>query len=129
MSKRSHASTAPPIDDTPRANRVRIAGRLSADPEVRDLPSGDVLVLLRVVVPRPDGSRSDSLPVAVGPSPARGRRRAPGQATAATVKRAAALGEGDEVAVEGWLQRRFWDAGAAGRRSRLQVVAEQVRRA
>lgn len=108
-------------------NSVRICGRLSADPDVRELPSGDTLVLLRVVVARPDGSRSDSLPVAVGP-PAAGKRRAPGQATAATVRRAGRLTRGDEVVIEGWLQRRFWDAGPAGRRSRLQIVAERLTR-
>ncbi|HEX2027100.1 MAG TPA: hypothetical protein VHF25_03795 [Nitriliruptorales bacterium] len=34
---------------------------------------------------------------------------------------------GERIHVEGWLQRRFWDAGEAGRRSRLQVVAVEFR--
>lgn len=114
-------------DAAPAANSVRLTGRLSVDPERRELPSGDTLVLLRVVVERPDGSRRDSLPVVVGPAPVRGQRRRPGQAAAATVRRAAALAVGDDVVVEGWLERRFWRAGDA-RRTRLQVVAERVAR-
>jgi single-strand DNA-binding protein len=108
-------------------NFVRVRGRLSRDPEVRTLPSGDELVLLRVVVDRPDGDRADSLPVAVGPPPGRGRRRRPGQADATTIRRAARLRAGARVEVQGWIQRRFWDAGASGRRSRLQIVAVGVR--
>lgn len=110
------------------ANAVRLNGRLSAVPEVKELRSGATLVLLRVVVRRPDGERVDSLPVAVGPAPDKGRKRRPGQATLRTVRAAAGMEEGDEVVVEGWLQRRFWDAGGQ-RRSRLQVIAESVTRA
>jgi single-strand DNA-binding protein len=110
------------------ANEIRLSGYLSAPPDIKELESGATIVLLRVVVRRPDGERIDSLPVAVGPHPRKGERRAAGQAAARTVKRAATLDEGDEVVVSGWLQRRFWDAGGQ-RRSRLQVVAETVARA
>ncbi|MBW3662920.1 MAG: hypothetical protein KY469_07460 [Actinobacteria bacterium] len=109
------------------ANEIRLSGYLSAPPDIKELESGATIVLLRVVVRRPDGDRVDSLPVAVGPPPRRGERRAVGQATARTVRHAAGLDEGDEVVVSGWLQRRFWDAGGQ-RRSRLQVVAETVAR-
>jgi len=34
-------------------NSVRLVGRVSAEPEHRELPSGDQLVQLRVVVARP----------------------------------------------------------------------------
>lgn len=108
-------------------NEVRITGRLSADADVKDLPSGDVLVLLKVVVARPEGNRVDSLPVVVGPGPDRGRRRNVIQASRRTVTRATKLSEGERVTVEGWLKRHFWDAGGA-RRSRLQVVATEVSR-
>lgn len=114
------------VDDAV-SNRVRLAGRLSAPPEVKEFDSGATLVLLRVVVRRPDGQRVDSLPVAVGPAPDEGRSRAPGQATRRTVRSATRLAEGDEVVVDGWIQRRFWDAGGQ-RRSRLQIVAETVAR-
>lgn len=106
-------------------NRIVIEGRLSAPPEVKELESGEVVVLLRVVARRPDGGRVDSLPVAVGPPPPAGTRRSPGQAGRREVARAGRLAEGDRVHVEGYLQRRFWAAGGA-RRSRLQVVAERI---
>lgn len=107
-------------------NQVRITGRLSADADIKDLPSGDVLVLLKVVVGRLEGNRVDSLPVVVGPGPDAGRRRNAIQPTRRTVTRATKLTEGDRVAVEGWLKRHFWDAGGV-RRSRLQVVATELR--
>ena len=106
-------------------NRIELEGRLSRPPEEKELPSGDRLVLLRVVVRRPDGSRVDSIEVAVGPPPSRGRRRRPGQALTGTVRRAAGLAEGDRVRVEGHLERRFWRAGG-GPRTRLQVVAAEL---
>lgn len=108
-------------------NQIVLEGRLSAEPELRDLPSGDTLVQLRVVVQRPDGSRVDSLPVVVGPGPAKGRRRGPGQASRREVARASGLACDERVRVEGWLQRRFWAAGGV-RRTRLQVVATSVER-
>lgn len=109
---------------TRRANRVQLRGRLSRAPEDRTLPSGDRLVLLRVMVERPDGSREDSIPVAVGPTRPRSRGRR-GRASSPTVRRAAELAVGDEVAVDGWIERRFWEADGR-RRSRLQVVAEEL---
>lgn len=108
-------------------NQIVLEGRLSADPERRALPSGDELVALRVVVRRPDGGRVDSLPVVVGPPPPKGQRKRPGQVGRREVARAGKLGQDDVVRVEGWLQRRFWDAGGA-RRSRLQVVATSIDR-
>ena len=45
------------------------------------------------------------------------------------VARAEQLDVGDEVTVDGWLQRRFWEASAGVRASRLQVVATTVTRA
>lgn len=106
-------------------NRVELAGRLSAPPTVHELDAGNLLVVLRLAVRRPDGRRSDGLPVVVGPSPDPGVRRRPGQAGRRTVQRAARLPEGHTIRVSGWLQRHFWESG--GRRlSRLQVVAEQL---
>lgn len=107
------------------ANRVELVGTLSAPPDVKDLSSGSRLVLLKMVVDRPDGSRRDSLPVVVGPPPDRGRHLTPGQADTATVRRAAALDEGARVTVRGWLKRHFWQA-PEGTRTRLQVVAAEL---
>lgn len=119
-------------------NEVQLVGRVSGDPTQRELPSGDVLVQLRVVVPRPP-------------------RRAPRQATAGepdedsakdsasarqrlqvdTIdvacwtarSRAAALRlvDGAGARVEGSLRRRFFSTGA-GRASRYEVEARSVRR-
>jgi len=105
-------------------NEVRLRGRLSGPPETRELPSGDVVVLLRLVVPRAEGSRSvrpgdtrrrtvDTLDCAVW----RGdlRRKVVGWA------------EGDQVEVTGALHRRFWRAGTAVA-SRCEVEAAAVKR-
>lgn len=119
-------STADAPTATDDVNRVVLEGRLTRDPEERTLPSGDLLVVLRVAVHRPDGSRIDSVEVAVGPPPGRGHRRAPGQALTATVRSCAARRAGDRVRVEGHLERRFWRAGGAPR-TRMQVVAHEVR--
>lgn len=127
MPTRVPATAATDPDTDPDVNEVVLAGRLSAAPDVKDLDAGTQLVLLRVVSRRPDGSRVDSLPVVVGPPPERGRRRAPGQARARDVRRAAGLAADDRVRVVGRVQRHFWDAGGA-RRSRIQVVAETVER-
>ena len=44
--------------DHPHRNDVALRGRVSAEPETRELPSGDTLVTLRLVVDRPP--RDDS---------------------------------------------------------------------
>jgi single-strand DNA-binding protein len=50
------ARTAPPeaAPGPTHVNTVCLLGRLAADPEPRDLPSGDLLLTFRVVVDRPD---------------------------------------------------------------------------
>ncbi|WP_345508874.1 single-stranded DNA-binding protein [Terrabacter aeriphilus] len=106
-------------------NEVALRGRVAAAAEERELPSGDRIVVLRVVVPR---------------TPARGRRRVGEPARRATVdtldvvcwtaatRRAALRLRADDVAeVEGALRRRFFGA-AGGRQSRYEVEAEVVRR-
>jgi single-strand DNA-binding protein len=122
---RGRGSADHEVDGPSDVNRIVLEGRLSQEPEEKSLPSGDVLVVLRVVVRRPDGARVDSIEVAVGPPPARGHRRAPGQALTRTVRRSASLRAGDRVRVEGHLERRFWRAGGAPR-TRMQVVASEV---
>lgn len=50
----STAAAAPPV------NRVELSGRVSAEPESRSLPSGDVVVSFRLVVQRDAAARRRS---------------------------------------------------------------------
>ena len=79
-------------------NDVVLRGRLSAPPELRPLPSGDTLLVFKLVVrrekPRPRGPKSDVI-TCVSLLPALQR-----YATAWTTD--------DVVEVEGAVQRRFW---------------------
>jgi len=87
-------------------NEVRLVGRLAADPQLRELPSGDTVWNLRVVVERPLPSgeekprqRVDSLECAVWG----GRLK----------KQVDSWSAGDVVEVSGALRRRFFRAGGA----------------
>jgi single-strand DNA-binding protein len=93
-------------DEVPAVNEVRLVGRLGAQPELRELPSGDTVWSLRVVVARPvpaarerPRQRVDSLECAVWS----GRLKK-------QVERWAA---GDVVEVTGAMRRRFFRAGGA----------------
>jgi single-strand DNA-binding protein len=103
-------------------NEVRIAGRISAGPDERVLPSGDVLWTFRVVVPRTasrPGARPgvDALECAVWG----GRVR----------RSVASWRPGDVVEVSGALRRRFFRvAGGAASRFEIDVAAGRlIRRA
>jgi single-strand DNA-binding protein len=110
-------------------NAVRLRGRVSTLPERRVLPSGDEVVVLRLVVRRAEGDAVDALDVSVGPGPAAGGRRAAGHVGRRVLAAAERLAVDDRVEVVGQLRRRWWDAGGT-RRSRLEVrvtaVAEVV---
>ena len=100
-------------------NEVRLTGRLAADPVLRELPSGDSVWNLRVVVdrPAPQGKdkprqRVDSLECAVWS----GRLKT-------QVK---GWSEGDVVRVTGSLRRRFFRAAGATA-SRVEVELTQGR--
>lgn len=102
-------------------NQVTLSGRVSADPEVRELPSGDEVVTFRLVVPREEGSpsrqRVDVLDCAVW----HGRLRRSTRTWRA----------GDVVEVGGAIRRRFFRTGA-GAASRVEIevgTARMVRRA
>lgn len=107
-----------------RVNEVRVIGRTSAPPERKTLPSGDEVVLFRVVVPRATGRGADTLPVAVGPAPARGRP-GPDQVGRRLLAQAERSQAGDQVEVRGELRRRWWSAGT-GRASRIEIRATSV---
>ncbi len=120
-------------------NEVRLVGRVSGEPETRSMPSGDEVVLLRVVVrrpPEPVRARSAArTPVVPGDDPP---ARTPPRPTVDTIdvscwtavtRRAGLrLTAGDAVEVEGALRRRFYRAGPTVQ-SRYDVVAARVRRA
>lgn len=94
-------------------NEVVLVGRVSADPEDRELPSGDVLTTFRLVVDRPPPTR----PLPEGVRPATTDTLDCVAWTGRVQRSARALRAGDVVAVEGALRRRFWRSptGAASR--------------
>ena len=102
-------------------NEVRLVGRLGADPQVRELPSGDTLWTLRVVVDRPPvpagrvkrGQRVDTLECAVWA----GRLK----------QQVRAWSAGDVVEVSGALRRRFFRAsGATASRVEVELTRGRV---
>lgn len=91
-------------------NLTVLCGHLAAPPEIRSFESGSRLIryLLTVRSERPR-RRVDVLPVTLwDPS-----------------DDMTGLSTGSRLWVVGTVQRRFWD-GAQGRRSRLEIIAEQV---
>ncbi|MDQ4008243.1 MAG: single-stranded DNA-binding protein [Actinomycetota bacterium] len=121
MSTHTAHSDAGTSEPSPSAhlNAVSLSGRLAAEPEARDLPSGDLLLTFRLVVDRPavPGDR---------------RRRVDTIDCAAwsgRVQRSVrAWSAGDVVSVEGQLRRRF-RRGDAGATSRVEVEVTRARRA
>jgi len=104
----AHSNEAPDLVDDQAAsvNEVRLVGRLATEPQLRELPSGDTVWNLRVVVDRrqPAGKakprqRVDSLECAVWSGRLKGQ--------------IAGWKAGDVVDVSGALRRRFFRAGAA----------------
>lgn len=92
-------------------NEVRLVGRISQDPEVRELPSGDTLWTFRVVVDRV-GDRGGSKQTVDVLDCAVWRRR---------VQRSVARWQaGDVVQLDGAIRRRFF-RGAGGTASRVEV--------
>jgi single-strand DNA-binding protein len=91
-------------------NLVILAGRLAAPPELRVFESGARLVRYLITVRADEPRRRvDVLPVTLWDPPDEDYEPQ----------------VGDRVHAMGSVQRRFW-SNAEGRRSRLEVVAEQV---
>lgn len=93
-------------------NLVVLAGRLAAPPEIRQFESGSVLVryLMTVRAEEPT-SRVDVIPITLWDPP-------PELLDCELVP-------GDRIWAAGSVQRRFWSA-EEGRRSRIEIVADQV---
>ena len=102
-------------------NEVTVGGRVSGSPVERELPSGDTVVQLRLVVPRSTrrprgrgGSASvDTIDIACW--------------TKVLQRKAVRLKPGDFVTVHGALRRRFWRS-SAGPASRYEVEAAALDR-
>lgn len=105
-------------------NDVALRGRLAAAPQVRELPSGDEVATLRLVVgrdprdgpPQVDGKRGvtvDTLDCSAWRSPTR--------------RQVLRWEPGDVVEVEGSLRRRFYRAGGTPV-SRWDVLIRRARR-
>ena len=119
--KNKPSDTADSGDLEVATNDVRLVGRLSAEPSVVELPSGDALVTFRISVPRSPGAtktvtmtsqRVDSIPCSAW--------------SAALRRRIAGWRPGDTVEVTGAICCRFYQAGGATR-SRVEVVASTAR--
>ncbi len=110
----------------PGRNEVVLAGRVAAAGDERELPSGDRIVTLRLVVPRADPPRRRK-------DAGDGPRRATVDTidvvcwTAGTRRTALRLQADDVVELEGALRRRFF-GGPGGRQSRYEVEASALRR-
>ena len=111
----------PAVEDHPEAvNEVRLVGRLADAPRLRELPSGDSLWTLRVVVERPapaDGERPrqrvDTLECAIWS----GRLK----------KQVPRWAPGDIVEVSGALRRRFFRAaGATASRVEVELTTGRI---
>jgi single-strand DNA-binding protein len=91
-------------DQGAHVNEVRLVGRVAADPELREMPSGDTVWSLRVNVERPPGKardrqRVDSLDCSVWGGRVKQQVRT--------------WSPGDLVEVVGTLHRRFFRSGGA----------------
>jgi single-strand DNA-binding protein len=93
-------------------NVVVLAGRLSDEPEVKAMPSGDQVTRFRLTVPE-DGRRVLPLPITAWD-------RLPRKACGGLTK-------GDAVLIRGRLIRRFFRDGGGGR-SVTEVIATEVKR-
>lgn len=109
MAKQTAKVPAPTREELDGHNRVELRGHVTGDPHLRDFESGSRLVTFNVRVPGP-GGRFTSVPVSVWDPKAAVRR----------------VADGNVVAVTGAVVRRFWADPGGGRRSVVEVVAEDV---
>jgi single-strand DNA-binding protein len=99
-------------------NEVRLVGRLAAAPEIRELPSGAVVVTFRLVVERrtPRRGAPSRTPTVDTLDCAAWRKD--------LQRRVSAADPGEVIEVAGALRRRFWRVGPkAASRSEVEVSA------
>ncbi|MDT7572548.1 MAG: single-strand DNA-binding protein [Actinomycetota bacterium] len=104
-------------------NEVVLVGRVARDPEEKELPSGDVLVLFSLIVDRPPSRR----PVPEGSRPVTTDTIDCVAWSAAARRTAAGFGPDDVVRVEGALRRRFWRS-PAGATSKCEIEVAGLKR-
>jgi single-strand DNA-binding protein len=112
-------------DDELAANDVRLVGRLTGEPALVELPSGDALVTFRISVPRsgPTSARGSGAEKA----PAQRVDSVPCTAWIPRLRRSILTWRaGDLVEVSGAVRCRFFQAGGATR-SRVEVEASAAR--
>ena len=110
------------VDEALHRNEVLLIGRVSGEPEVRQMPSGDEMVSLRLVVRRPapkvgraSGSRQVIDTIDCGGWLAGPKRAMLG------------LRSGDTVQIVGSVHRRFYRVGP-GPASRYEIEVAKVKR-
>jgi single-strand DNA-binding protein len=101
------------IDENSYTNEVVLVGRASTPAVEKELPSGDKVVEVRIVVARDDREGFDTFDLAFW--------------GAALRKRALSLADDEWIEVSGTLRRRFWRAGGTVA-SRWQVEGRELRR-
>lgn len=99
-------------------NQVLLTGRVSAAPVARELPSGDRMVSMRIVVPRPRKASDTRNQVDVIDLVAWSK---------STQRTATRLKPEDIIEAQGTLRRRFFQSGQA-RISRYEVELTRVRK-
>jgi single-strand DNA-binding protein len=114
--QKTEQAEVPVVDAEDAVNEVRLVGRLSAAPQEKELPSGDVLVSFRVVVSRaPDPKRATKVHALECVA-----------WTARTKRSVKSWRVGDVVEVDGALRRRFFRTGS-GPASRVEVEVTKGR--
>lgn len=98
-------------DDVGEINHIELTGRVSGEPMVREMPSGDELVTLRLVVARGGGGPVDTIECACW--------------SAVSRRAATRLADGDRARIEGSLRRRFFRT-PGGPNSRYEVEVRRL---
>lgn len=101
------------IEEQEYENSVHLIGRCSTPAIEKELPSGDKVVEIRLIVARDDREGFDTFDIALWSSALR--------------KRALSLKDDEWIEVSGALRRRFWRAGGASA-SRWQVEGRELKR-